>query len=93
MEYSRFPELEHQKKFLTAYLKAYNETDVVTEEELAEFVKEVHICVLFANLFWSVWGLFQARYSVIDFDYLGYSTGRLRWMEELREKFGIEPLV
>lgn len=93
MEYSRFPDLAQQKKFLTAYLKTYNNTDSISEDQLTEFVREVQICVLFANLFWSIWGLFQARYSAIEFDYLNYSEGRLRWMEELREKFGIAPLI
>jgi len=51
---------------------------VVSEEELARLYVEVNQYTLASHLFWAIWGLTQAKNSLIDFDYFDYSLKRLQ---------------
>lgn len=42
------------------------------DEQVARLVAEVNFFSLLSHLYWGIWALVQARYSPIDFDYLGY---------------------
>lgn len=43
---------------------------------------------LASNLYWGLWGVLQAKYSTLDFDYLGYSARRLtRFRSESRQVY------
>jgi len=41
-------------------------------------VHEVNQYTLASHLFWAIWGLTQAKNSLIDFDYFDYSLKRLQ---------------
>jgi ethanolamine kinase len=49
------------------------------EATLARLSAEANVYALASHIYWGVWSLVQARYSPIDFDYIGYSG--LRWAE------------
>lgn len=40
---------------------------------------EVKLLMLASHQFWGTWAILQAKYSPIDFDYIGYA--KLRWDE------------
>ena len=46
---------------------------------------------LASHIYWGVWALTQARYSPIDFDYLGYS--KMRWNRYYAVKAAVTNLV
>ena len=47
-------------------------------------VAEANVYSLAAHQYWGTWALMQARWSKIDFDYMGYAE--LRWGEYRRRK-------
>ena len=55
-----------------------------TKEEVQQLVKEGNVLALVAHQFWGTWSFIQARYSAIDFDYMGYSS--IRWDEYDKRK-------
>ncbi|KAJ3029909.1 UNVERIFIED_CONTAM: Ethanolamine kinase 1 [Siphonaria sp. JEL0065] len=86
-EWDLYPDKEFQRKFLRAYLEAWNEGEgekTVTEEEVNKLYAEVNKYSLAANLGWAIWGLVQAEISDLDFDYTSYS--KLRLDEYFRRK-------
>jgi ethanolamine kinase len=40
---------------------------------------EANAFALASHQYWGVWALIQARYSPIDFDYLGWAAARGVW--------------
>ncbi|PNX92790.1 putative ethanolamine kinase A-like protein, partial [Trifolium pratense] len=56
----------------------------VPENDLKTLYVEANIYALASHLFWSLWGLIQAKMSPIDFDYLDYFF--LRYKEYKRKK-------
>jgi ethanolamine kinase len=51
---------------------------------MQQAVAEANLFALASHQFWGTWAFFQAAYSPIDFDYLGYAE--LRWGEYRRRK-------
>ena len=47
---------------------------------------EADVFALASHIYWGIWAVVQARYSPIDFDYMGYH--RLRLEEYHRRKAG-----
>ena len=47
-------------------------------------VIECNLMALASHQFWGTWSILQAKYSPIEFDYMGYS--KLRWDEYYRRK-------
>lgn len=45
-----------------------------------------------SNLYWCIWGIIQARYSTIDFDYMEYAQERLEWYYEMKTAYGFDNL-
>jgi hypothetical protein len=54
-------------------------------------VAEANAYALASHVFWGLWALLQARYSVIEFDYVQYSKDR--WVEYHRRKSAVQELV
>lgn len=52
--------------------------------QVAAAVAEADVYALAAHQYWGSWALLQARWSAIDFDYMGYAA--LRWGEYRRRK-------
>lgn len=77
---SLFPTIEQEKRFITTYLtKLYGE--VPSQSLIDEWVRRVNIMLKVDNLFWALWGYFQAFNSNVNFPYLEYSQTRLKLME------------
>lgn len=47
-------------------------------------VAEANVFSLASHMYWGTWALMQARWSSIDFDYMGYAA--LRWGEYRRRR-------
>ncbi|KAK9400164.1 ethanolamine kinase 1 [Crotalus adamanteus] len=80
VDYSLYPSRKLQEQWLRSYLEAYKEykgfgTDV-TEKEVELLYVQVNQFALASHFFWGLWALIQAKYSTIDFDFLGYAVVR-----------------
>ncbi|XP_001628002.2 probable ethanolamine kinase isoform X2 [Nematostella vectensis] len=92
VDYSLYPQKDHQVKFLESYLKRamelQGEKDVnPSSKEIEKLYVHVNQFALAAHFFWGVWGLVQAHYSEIDFDFLEYAITRLNEYYLRKEKF------
>lgn len=81
----RFPSFEQRSAFVRHYLCARarhagaEARGEPSEEAVREFLEAADCFVLVVHLLWVVWGLVQDRASSVEgFDYLEYSTKRLR---------------
>jgi ethanolamine kinase len=94
-DYDKYPDRHIASTFLKSYLgaesigqgSAEGEEDgavEVDEESVAVAVAEANVYSLAAHQYWGTWALMQARWSKIDFDYMGYAE--LRWGEYRRRK-------
>jgi hypothetical protein len=54
-------------------------------------VAEANAFALASHIYWGVWSVVQARFSLIDFDYFDY--GDRRWSEYHRRKAEVEQMV
>ncbi|KAM4036415.1 ethanolamine kinase 1 [Anomaloglossus baeobatrachus] len=81
VDYSLYPERALQLQWLQAYLEAYKEFKGVKAEVSGSEVQRLYVQVnqfaLASHFFWGLWALIQAKYSKIDFDFLGYAVVRL----------------
>ncbi|KAE8613026.1 hypothetical protein XENTR_v10007537 [Xenopus tropicalis] len=81
VDYSLYPGRELQFQWLRSYLEAYKEhkgfSPEVTEKEVEVLYVQVNQFALASHFFWGLWALIQAKYSKIDFDFLGYAIVRL----------------
>ncbi|RXM97234.1 Ethanolamine kinase 1 [Acipenser ruthenus] len=80
VDYSRYPSKELQMQWLKAYLESYKEYkgqgSQVSEKEVEVLYVQVNQFALASHFFWGLWALIQAKYSTIDFDFLGYAIVR-----------------
>lgn len=84
-DFSLYPNREFQLKWLQVYLEAWlGSKDRVTEHELEKLFVQVNQFALASHFLWHVWGLIQAEYSTIDFDFLAFAS--LRHKEYVRRK-------
>ncbi|XP_041059079.1 ethanolamine kinase 1 isoform X2 [Carcharodon carcharias] len=82
VDYSLYPAKNVQLQWLKSYLEALKEykglgTDV-TDKEVEVLYFQVNLFALASHFFWGLWALIQSRYSIIDFDFLGYAVVRFR---------------
>ncbi|CAJ2642101.1 unnamed protein product [Trifolium pratense] len=82
-DYSLYPNMNEQYHFFRHYLQP-DKPHEVPENDLKTLYVEANIYALASHLFWSLWGLIQAKMSPIDFDYLDYFF--LRYKEYKRKK-------
>lgn len=75
-EWENFPTAEEQKRFGRAYLTAAD-GKTPTDEQVEALYTEVQPYIAASHFFWGIWALVQAKFSVVDFDYLGYGHERL----------------
>ncbi|CAL8336054.1 unnamed protein product [Merluccius merluccius] len=80
LDYGLYPSREMQLEWLQVYLKAYKlftkNTEQVSPRELETLYVQVNKFALASHFFWGFWALIQAKYSSIDFDFLGYAVLR-----------------
>lgn len=84
--YKLYPTKKAQYCFYRCYLHP-EDPEKATEAELEELYVESNCYALASHLCWGVWGLVQAKYSLIDFDYLGYFFLRYGEYKERKEEF------
>ncbi|ODN00217.1 Ethanolamine kinase 2 [Orchesella cincta] len=72
IDYSKYPDVTFRHKWIREYLKNLKLGHYPEELTVEKFDSWVQLCVPVSHLFWSVWGIYQAKHSTIDFDYLGY---------------------
>ncbi|XP_069484559.1 ethanolamine kinase 1 [Ambystoma mexicanum] len=81
VDYNLYPDKVLQKQWLHSYLEAFKEckgiTTEVTDKEVEVLYVQVNQFALASHFFWGMWALIQAKYSTIDFDFLGYAIVRL----------------
>ncbi|KAK3775594.1 hypothetical protein RRG08_020782 [Elysia crispata] len=96
VDYNLYPSREEQLPWLRYYLEAKSKalkvkgsSDVVTvtDKEVETLYIQVNKCACAAHYLWGVWSLIQAAHSVIDFDYVGYSSIRLKEYFRRKEEF------
>ncbi|CAG8766149.1 29655_t:CDS:2 [Gigaspora margarita] len=86
-DYNLYPSKEFQKKWLRHYLCSYNPDTTISEEEVDELYREVNKFALASHFFWGVWGLIQAQFSEINFDYIEYAILRFKEYYNKKEEF------
>jgi len=84
---TQFPSPATRRAFIEAYLgPGFDDRDV---DEFGAIVEQF---ILADHLFWGTWAVIQARWSSIDFDFLGYAELRLGAWESHGRTLGIWPL-
>ncbi|XP_015253370.1 PREDICTED: ethanolamine kinase 1-like [Cyprinodon variegatus] len=82
VDYSHYPQRAFQLQWLRSYLEAYKEhkgqDGEVTDKEVEILYVQVNKFTLASHFFWGLWALIQAKFSTIDFDFLGYATQRFK---------------
>ena len=78
-----FPTEDVRRDFIGHYLgPSPSRTDV------ADFERLVRFFVLVDHLWWGSWAVVQARYSPIDFDFMGYAALRLAGLDFHSDQWG-----
>ncbi|XP_061166871.1 ethanolamine kinase 1-like [Saccostrea echinata] len=78
-DYSLYPDKEYQLSWIREYLEQWSRLTSgpkVTDTDVRKMYCGVNKCALAAHFFWGVWGIIQAKFSAIDFDYLEYAVVR-----------------
>ncbi|KAK2874886.1 hypothetical protein Q8A67_022039 [Cirrhinus molitorella] len=79
-DYNLYPSREMQLDWLHTYLQAYKlftkKGEEVSQRELETLYVQVNKFALASHFFWGFWALIQAKYSTIEFDFLGYAVLR-----------------
>ena len=60
---------------------------VQREEEVQKCVAEANVFALAAHLYWGVFAILQARWTPVEFDYLGYTQWRLSEYHRRKSQF------
>ena len=70
--YDQFPTCELRREFYSAYLHTTVDAEIdALEAEVAAWTPVTHA-------FWALWAVIQAKYSAIDFDFLGFAAMRMK---------------
>ncbi|XP_055998444.1 ethanolamine kinase 1-like isoform X2 [Ostrea edulis] len=86
-DYSLYPDKDFQLSWIREYLQEWSRLasgPTVTDADIWKLYCAVNKFALAAHYFWGVWGIIQAKYSAIDFDYLGYAV--IRFDEYFKRK-------
>lgn len=83
-DYSLYPGKDQQLVWLRTYWKGFYGTEP-TPLELEDFYLEVNLFALASHLYWGLWGLVQALFSDIPFDYMSYAVMRFKEYERTKE--------
>lgn len=93
VDYNLYPNKEEQLPWLRYYLEAKakvkgsSDAVKVTDKQVETLYIQVNKCACAAHYLWGLWSLIQAAHSVIDFDYVGYSSIRLKEYFRRKEEF------
>ncbi|XP_052270800.1 ethanolamine kinase 1-like isoform X3 [Dreissena polymorpha] len=91
VDFSRYPDRAHQLRWLRNYLelKAVDagQPDTVTDQDVERCYVITNKFALAGHLFWGLWGLVQAKNSLIDFGFLEYAQMKLGEYFNRKEEF------
>lgn len=87
VDFSLYPNREFQLKWLAVYLEAFLGRGRATEEAVKKLYVQVNQFALASHFLWEVWGLIQAEYSTIDFDFLTFASNRNREYMRRKDEF------
>uniref|UniRef100_A0A8C6YYS8 ethanolamine kinase n=1 Tax=Nothoprocta perdicaria TaxID=30464 RepID=A0A8C6YYS8_NOTPE len=96
VDYRLYPGKDTQLQWLRSYLQAYKQLTQqeqggrgapVSEKELEALYVQVNKFSLASHFLWACWGLLQAKYSTIDFNFLRYAKLRFK------QYFKMKPVV
>uniref|UniRef100_A0AAF5RTC9 ethanolamine kinase n=2 Tax=Wuchereria bancrofti TaxID=6293 RepID=A0AAF5RTC9_WUCBA len=83
--YSRCPDKEYKREWITKYLIYYLERKP-TKDEVDNLLDGNNIFEAAAHFFWTLWALVQSQISTIDFDYLEYAVQRYELFQKCMVK-------
>eukprot|EP00002_Diphylleia_rotans_P010661 TRINITY_DN211_c0_g1_i2.p1 TRINITY_DN211_c0_g1~~TRINITY_DN211_c0_g1_i2.p1 ORF type:complete len:245 (+),score=42.34 TRINITY_DN211_c0_g1_i2:572-1306(+) len=84
-DWTLYPKEDARLIFITAYLSALG--DEPTEDQIRSLHREACSFSLASHLYWGLWGIVQAKNSMVDFDYLAYSRGRFDGYWLMKDEF------
>ncbi|PRQ46433.1 putative ethanolamine kinase [Rosa chinensis] len=84
-DYSLYPTKEEQYHFFRHYLGP-DKPQEVSDTDLEALYVEANTYMLASHLYWALWGIVQAKFSPIKFDYLGYFFLRYNEYKKQKEK-------
>jgi ethanolamine kinase len=89
LDFSRYPDTATQIHFIEEYLCSFYECEksALSAKEIEHVHREANQWSLVSHFLWSVWALFQASYSTIDFDFVAFSNRRFEFYFRNRDKF------
>ncbi|CAL4947766.1 unnamed protein product [Urochloa decumbens] len=75
LDYSKYPDIDEQKRFVKTYLSisAGEEPDA---EEVENLLQSIEKYALASHLVWGLWGIISDHVNDIDFDYKEYARQR-----------------
>lgn len=86
VDFALYPSREFQLRWLEVYLDAYLGRPP-TEKERERLYVQVNQFALASHFLWLVWGLIQAEYSSIDFDFIVFASNRYKEYMKRRDEF------
>mmetsp|Transcript_2897 Transcript_2897/g.11039 ORF Transcript_2897/g.11039 Transcript_2897/m.11039 type:complete len:383 (-) Transcript_2897:100-1248(-) len=85
-----YPDENQQRRFVRAYLRELHGREP-SHQDVEVLRRQANIAGLASNLFWGTWALYQAKNSVINFDYLLYGKQRFSAYFKLKEMLLQDP--
>nr|XP_039267214.1 ethanolamine kinase 1-like [Styela clava] len=86
-DFSFYPDYNLQIDWIKEYLKHWNKGTEPSDHDIKRLYVQVNKFALAAHFLWGTWSLTQAKYSSIEFDYLGYAQQRLDEYQKRKEEF------
>lgn len=82
VDFSRYPDKTYQLDWIRYYLECQAEhnggaVSDITDRDVEDCYVKANKFALAAHFFWGLWGLVQARFSKLDFDFLDYASLKL----------------
>ncbi|XP_039812610.1 probable choline kinase 2 isoform X4 [Panicum virgatum] len=74
LDYSKYPDIDEQKRFLKTYLSISGEEP--DAEEVENLLQSIEKYTLASHLVWGLWGIISDHVNDIDFDYKEYARQR-----------------
>jgi len=89
MDFSLYPDEKYQKWWVANYLKYWRQFTngpAPTEHDVDVLFIQVNVFAATSHFWWSIWGIIQARYSTIDYDFLQYGIDRMKEYKRLKDR-------
>ncbi|CAO2183064.1 unnamed protein product [Urochloa humidicola] len=74
LDYSKYPDIDEQKRFVKTYLSISGEEP--DAEEVESLLQSIEKYTLASHLVWGLWGIISDHVNDIDFDYKEYARQR-----------------